>query len=332
MQLKRYNIISYLRVIACVLVVCGHYIYLFDCPALVDRIFGIAAGPVVIFFVISGFLTYQSLETCDTVTYYKKRALRIIPSYYFVLLLSMIFKIFLQGEMKSVKWLRYFFFVNMLTPTEQFDCWNNLYGFWTISCFAVFYLMAPLLHRMLQRDKCWLLLSMATCGLMYVVKCATPYLFANDRFDALPELAVLNPLSTAYLFVFGMVSAYAAKTKIAGKVNLYYGVLLLLMVAMGKGGYVLWGIGTAIIVMFPSMKLLIEDNKAWNVMISFFDRCSFYVYLLHLLVAEVWGYYTHNRTFGGGSACLLICIVGAYTICNIEHRIFDVLRKVKFAG
>lgn len=325
---KTYNTVTYLRIIACILIVRGHYFSLFELPEIIGAGCITGAGPVVLFFVISGFLAYMSLEEYDVILYYKKRVLRIIPPYYFTLLLCMIFKVYIVGEMKSwVGWGRYFLFINMLLPTRNFNSWSNLYGFWTMGCFPIMYLVAPFLHKFIKKERKWMWLC-AGCFLMSAfLKIVILHILGVGGFDGVDSLATLNPFGMLYLFAMGMTSAYAYKNNIDLKVNSFYGVLLLIMQLLGKSGYILWGIGTAIILTKPTVELRIENNFIWKKVTGFLDGCSFNIYLLHLFVVDVWMYYTNNKSAIGALICVVVSICGAALLSSIERRIF--WRKIK---
>ena len=47
--------------------------------------------------------------------------------------------------------LRYFVFLQMWLPSDNWMLWNNRNVLWTMSAFAFFYLLAPWLYRLCKR-------------------------------------------------------------------------------------------------------------------------------------------------------------------------------------
>lgn len=103
-----------------------------------------------VFFVLSGYLTFVSLSRKDSaIEYYKKRIVRILPTYWICLILVYVGDILLgiweglsldgifAGQC-GFKFLRYFFFLQMFTPTDNWNLWNNHRALWTMSCFCLF--------------------------------------------------------------------------------------------------------------------------------------------------------------------------------------------------
>ena len=115
-----------------------------------------------LFFIMSGYLVFASLDKTKTLKeYWVKRVVRIIPLYWTMLVFIWIYDL-LRGlvvdkisiiELLSykgacgIRFLRYFVFANMFVPSENYDLWNNRYGLWTMSAFALFYLIAPLFKK-----------------------------------------------------------------------------------------------------------------------------------------------------------------------------------------
>ena len=210
--MKKYRIISYMRVMACILVMRGHYLDVFDVPDFLRTGIITGAGPVVLFFVISGFLAYDTLVRFeDNIKgYYLNRLKRLVPPYFIILIVAIIFKVYSQGiSVLSWKWFRYFLFINMLVPSRDFWQWSNLYGYWTMGCFPCFYLIAPFIYKKMKNLCSTLVLLIGSVGTMFICKIFIPII--GDKiggFDSLNEYATLHPLCILYLFVLGMFVAY----------------------------------------------------------------------------------------------------------------------------
>ena len=328
----RYNVISYLRIVACLLVIRGHYFSIFSMPDIFGKFIITGAGPVTIFFVISGFLAYVSLDNqqVQVKDYYVRRIKKLVPSYYMILIACIIFFMITNESMydsMKIGWLRYFSFLNMIIPSFCFDKWNNLYGFWTMGCFPLFYLLAPYLYRKMQNVKSSIIIFLLAVFAMIVGSEIIGYILQAMQFDGVNGFVSTSPISTLYLFVLGMMSAFAYKRDYVGKMAMFFGIFLLGMLASGKSGYVLWGGVTSIIVMIPSVDLKIEKNKFWNWIVLFLDRNSFNIYLLHLLISDICIWIMKSTSF---FVCIIAFVIVLFS-AELLSRILKILdRKLNF--
>jgi peptidoglycan/LPS O-acetylase OafA/YrhL len=111
------------------------------------------------FFVISGFLIFMSYENSKSIrNYFLKRARRIYPAYFFVILLSALLGYFFSSypliNYFSFEWLRYIFFnllyLNFIAPNLPGVFDGNLMhavngALWTLKIEVLFYLSVPLI-------------------------------------------------------------------------------------------------------------------------------------------------------------------------------------------
>lgn len=111
------------------------------------------------FFVISGFLIFMSYENSKSIkNYFLKRARRIYPAYFFVILLSALLGYFFSSypliNYFSFQWLRYIFFnllyLNFIAPNLPGVFDGNLMhavngALWTLKIEVLFYLSVPLI-------------------------------------------------------------------------------------------------------------------------------------------------------------------------------------------
>lgn len=137
----------------------GHLFQRISAPdAFVRRITDNGTLCVELFFLISGFLAIKhfderrGLHTHTVGNYYKTRAIRILPMYYFVILYFFVTETFVFHDVpqdpSGLGWLRYivfFLYGNIRSGTEYLDFWTNLGSVWTICVFMTFYLAMPLL-------------------------------------------------------------------------------------------------------------------------------------------------------------------------------------------
>lgn len=312
--MKKYNTISYLRIIAFLLVIRGHYCSIFELPSVFGKFIITGAGPVVLFFVLSGFLAFDALEKRSVMQYYAARVKRILPPYYLVLVLCIVFLVTtsqIQPDTTKLGWFRYFSFTNMLIPSYSYDEWNNLYGYWTMGCFPIFYMLAPILYKWMKSLRSSIACFLCSVILMFVASTLGVLLLQRTSFDIGGYVSVM-PTSTLYLFVMGMMSAYAYKNGYVQEMAMFFGIFLLSMLALGKSGYVLWGGATGIILLKPSISFSLEKCKVWCTLTAFLDRNSFNIYLLHLLVADICIYFTKTNN-------VITCIISVIIVLVVSE-------------
>lgn len=156
MLLKRYDNIQILRVLACLGVFVTHLAQRMGITGFWGRAANFGASGVYLFFLISAFLACGSAGCRPgagrkgVISYYIRRAFRILPLYYAVILYNFLLHTLLlhntTPDPAGLGWLRYLFMTNAFFPAPD-NFWGNLSGTWTISLFVCFYLTAPLLVR-----------------------------------------------------------------------------------------------------------------------------------------------------------------------------------------
>lgn len=329
--MKRYNVIKMLRVLACFLVVRGHYYRGFELPKIVGAGILTGAGPVVIFFVISGFLSWNSYDACSNIkTYYLKRSIRIIPAYYIVLLLCIVIEnicgIGIHEKVGILGWCRYFSFMNMILPSHNFNVLNNLFGFWTMGCFPLFYLLVPLLYKFIKKVRDVFFLLFFGLGFNFVSRIFIFRIFNIFNFDDANSFSNISPFVTLYLFLFGMAVAYAKRYNEEVKVTFIIGIIMLLMLSIEKSGYVLWGCATSFICMMPDIKIFEQRipkiiSIVFNRILNFIDVNSFNIYLVHSLVA------TTVKTLAGSNGYreCIISIAISLILAELVRRLADAI-------
>lgn len=91
LQNRNYGL-DYLRIFAIFAVVWVHLSIYVDIPFAIRSYFTWGACGVQIFFVLSGYLAIKTYSG-NVASYYKKRALRIIPSYYIGIILMILIRV-----------------------------------------------------------------------------------------------------------------------------------------------------------------------------------------------------------------------------------------------
>ena len=138
----------------------------------------VGAQGVQLFFVLSGYLAAASLSHHpEPLPYYQRRIRRILPLYWLVLVLRWLFdavrylaagtsaaQLFGPGGPCGPGYLRYFVFLQMWLPSDNWMLWNNRNVLWTMSAFAFFYLLAPWLYRLCKRFWCAGVAGGLPCG------------------------------------------------------------------------------------------------------------------------------------------------------------------------
>lgn len=172
---------------------------------------------VTIFFILSGILVFRSGCANTVKDYFIKRVARIVPLYYSLLVGLIIINGWLMPRLAEdamhLGWLRYFTFSQMILPSYNFGAWNNLFGLWTMSSFAVFYLFVPVLVRTIK--KLWhagallflLLLCAQYCG---KILGAVPGL---DQYNEFESYVLLSPLNNLWMFGLGVFLYFALLEK-----------------------------------------------------------------------------------------------------------------------
>lgn len=214
--MKKYNfVIDFLRIIAMIFIFGIHFSQRVAFPG--RSLFECGAGAVYIFFTLSGYLAFASLDkNISNLDYWKKRCRRILPSYWLLLTLIVFWKIFMNDipvDSYKIGFLRYYLGLQTVIPSDQYDYWNNMYGLWTMSCFIVFYFLAPLLKKWissLRQAVIFLLVCMFLCK---ITQFFGGILFSGIEIDKLDVLIGSSPLNNLYAFTVGIIAFYIMKDK-----------------------------------------------------------------------------------------------------------------------
>ncbi len=246
---------------------------------------------VQIFFVISAYLgcSYFFRPGATIGKYYKKRALRILPTYYAAIVAAMVYiEFFTKGynaDVFHLGWLRYFLGLNTILPSVDFWQWNNAFGFWTMTDFIVFYAIIPMIIKFVNTWR----KSVVFFLLCYVAAVIVPRLImfciAGTPFHQLDTMLRFSPLVQMQHFALGMMTYFAvrdSKTSMAA--------IMLIGVAMLPRGFcsppLLFAILTCLFII--SVK-----ERDVNIMgaprkcLQFVAKYSFHVYLTHLLALAI---------------------------------------------
>ena len=203
----------------------------------------VGAQGVQLFFVLSGYLAAASLSRHpEPLPYYQRRIRRILPLYWLVLVLRWLFDAvrYLAAGASAAQlfgpcgpgYLRYFVFLQMWLPSDNWMLWNNRNVLWTMSTFAFFYLLAPWLYRLCKRFRGALALLVVCLAVKGRIGGLIESSLAAFPAEAnISEFSAKTPVMTLYCFIFGM-AAFAAVRE--NKQFLYGAFCILLAVVVGS--------------------------------------------------------------------------------------------------
>lgn len=281
---------------------------------------------VEIFMLISGYLIIASLQKKERLlTFYIKRFFRIIPVYYFIIIFSIIYlrSIHISFEPDSLGWLRYFLFLSTSVPATDSN-WNNWGATWTISCFVLFYLFAPIINKIFNTYKKSLLYL---ASLFLVTFCIMPYLYvvAETRFKLdFNSIFNFSPFVNLIYFGFGVVAYYAVKERKSDN----YIILLTITLILREVTKAFWInssripyaiSGTILLILLCNMSL---KNSFVKKIINRLSAFSYTLYLIHPIVFFIMGTRLRGR-FSNSYMYGLISILIIFVVTYIIHHLIE---------
>ena len=283
----------------------------------------VGAQGVQLFFVLSGYLAAASLSRHpEPQPYYQRRIRRILPLYWLVLVLRWLFdavrylaagtsaaQLFGPGGPCGPDYLRYFVFLQMWLPSDNWMLWNNRNVLWTMSAFAFFYLLAPWLYRLCKRF--WGALALLVVCLAVKGRIGGQIESSLAAFPAeanISEFSAKTPVMTLYCFIFGM-TAFAAVRE--NKQFLYgaFCILLAVLTNFQRAGFECVFTVLVLLAVQNPQGVGPAENRKFSQAVEFVGAGSFWLYLAHPLVLEL----LPNTAMGGAAAWL--CFAGVYAVC-----------------
>jgi peptidoglycan/LPS O-acetylase OafA/YrhL len=160
-------------------VVLLHYNSALECPSLLfGKLTAIGARCPQVFFVLSAFLSWKSLDQhqTKTVQYWYRRYIRLFPVYYFALVVCLLLPGYCNGiSFRDI--VSHFLFLNACSPFFA----NSVIGIeWYISDLAIFILLTPLIRKYvktLKRAICFVVLAEIISILFTMI---TNYIFFSE--------------------------------------------------------------------------------------------------------------------------------------------------------
>ncbi len=303
--------------------------------------FGVGAMAVKLFFIMSGYFAFLSMERYhDAIVYYRNRILRIVPLYYFTLILLFLENIVFAAYYgkwtdafsgaDGLRFLRYFLFLQCIIPSDNWYMWNNQIGLWTMSAFFVFYMIAPVLYKILQS------LKTSICALVIylfvrkvVVITLTKVLVGYPESAGIEYFVTSNPASVMHCFLFGIVIYHALKEKRAG---IMAGVLCVLMIVTYFQHFSFEFIYSILLIIAAYFgEELVVSERTKNI-VSWFSNGTFALYMLHMLIISaaqmIWYKVGIESKVLHAVYLYVLSIVGSYVIYyGIVVRIERVIKN-----
>ncbi len=276
---------------------------------------------VYFFFAISGYLAFSRyLPDESPVSYWKKRLLRIVPLYGILICYYFVAHTFFFKDVPTdpyrLGWLRYIFFISDDVPAQD-NFWRNLGMTWTICWFMLFYLLMPLLHRVINSLRRALLF----CACAYMVFFLKDMLFGEW----------MSALKGLFFFSVGIAVYFAVKEH---KEN-----LLIFLFAWATFFFVIQGANNELtgIVLFGILLVATGDLKlkegSFKKTVAAIDRYSFEIYLLQGVIFNdiVWNVMS-VKNITNPVAIVLVAVIGTAVCAVAIHEllrvlIYDRLRK-----
>lgn len=206
------------------------------------------------------------------------------------LLYAIISKTWWPEDSSGLYWARYYLMLSTAVPSSHPEFWENLGATWSVSFFALYYLLAPLFYKYLNSlRKCLISMVMFLAGAAILI----------------PEGYVL-PVKGLYAFIIGMAIYYA---QIERKVEITTAIFVILGLFFNLCGiaypygdtYLL----SAVIICLLSMEKHIETG-IFNIVVCFIDRHSYTIYLIHPLLINI---ISKSRLVDKGYIFVLIVLV-----------------------
>lgn len=337
---KNYSIIfDYLRVFAMLGVLAVHFAQAFPFSGYVSLIMWQGACGVQIFFVISAYLACSFFvnKNASIKTYYKKRALRILPTYYAAIVAVMVYITFLTPGYKTdsyhLGWLRYFLGINMLIPATDFS-WNNAFGFWTMSMFIFFYTFIPFIIKYVNNT---------TRALLFFIVC---FFIAHSSHNLIPYLPdtcaspqyfiECGPLYQMQFFSLGILTFFATKENKRSLTSIFIILLCMLPSEITCKHLLIAGLTSLFILNINENDIMLKKNSLK--LLQFASKYSFHVYLTHglalAMAARIGIFFAEGNTLAYHISKLSITIILIFLLCifleisqRITNKIFDDKKK-----
>lgn len=316
------NGIQLLRVIATLMVMMVHFGQSLPLPDMLHRLIALGTYGVDVFFVISGFLIEKSLEHSTNIKhFYLKRFVRIVPVYYAVIILNMIFSFLTANypeDTLKLGWLRYFLFINTSLPSDNYIYWNNCAAVWTISAFMFFYLIAPIIHKFCNTTNKYLVAVATSMVISVGYKSIIGNISGGDY------IATHSPIAVLYELLLGayMYKCTCIQNKADAKCRTILPIIFLLIAGIySVHNYIVSATALLALLFCYDLKVLFPI-PILNTAINVIDQYSFSIYLGHTTVMFIFSRLQELMCF---SNVLLagLDLAGSVTLIILLHCLIE---------
>ena len=293
-----------------------------DIPGVLGIFFEKGSTGVSFFFILSGYLSYNSLEKVNNnsfrknaVEYWIRRAIHILPLYYIVILFYFLFYTIGNAVPKDVTglyWIRYILLLNRWVPTE-IEFWSNLGAVWSISVFVLFYLIVPFYHVFVKKYyQAW-------------IGTIVTFIIFKSMNDLYFEKA---PIRYMFYFFLGILIYIAIKEKREAELAAIFAAILIFCILTGKGEILNAPLLAGMYIIATSgRKIGISEHNVIYKIISGISMISYSLYLDHALVVSLLDFFevTNNIVFG---ICFVVLsfLLAVFTYCYVEKTMSKVLK------
>lgn len=325
----RHNGLDLFRMIATIQVFLGHVITHFamaDPP--VELVYFVRGVPIL--FVLCGFLAAQSLDKYDTKTYLIRRAARILPGFWACIAINTVILLLIYDRTPTAREFALYCATQLSGLNFYTGDWLREYGvgtpngvLWTIGVQLQFFLIAPLLHRLLKQST--LRRSGVVVGALLAVS-----ILLNRSGPFLP--ALLNKLMGVtvvpylYFLVIGM-AGYYHRDKLIPVLEKYRWALL--------AGYIFWKIGENHL-QFPHIFDGVLYNTVTTALMALVVLSFAFTFRWRVKRDYTYGFYLYHMVFiniaielGCGTLCfdlsgilLMTGLIAAAVLCAVLSQKF----------
>lgn len=278
MTKHRYDNIQLWRLVAVLSVVLTHIGQRMNATGHMATLVTLGESSVELFFVISGFLAIRYFDSPAKPNrikrYYLKRAIRLLPLFYFVVIYFFITETFVFKDVpvdpSGLGWARYLlpFFVNIRSGDTFYNFWTNIGMTWTISVFATFFLFMPLIARVVKNYRSAVVFVIA----MWMLRVVMTY----------RNVAYMHTLVYFVFFAMGILIWYAEKEEkenhFIAFVALMLGANLLFEKTILELGYLEIATICFSLLILATMNLQIKSSPIRTIM-NTIDKYAYSIYL-----------------------------------------------------
>lgn len=270
---KKIESITLWRVIACLGVFAVHLGQRMNLSGGIRLISDFGKYGVQLFFIISGILSMEQMFRWKgtTLSYWYKRAVRILPLYYFVILYYFLSETFIWKDIPvdetGLGWMRYLFFLSGFVKNDTYF-WSNLGITWTIPVFVLFYFLVPFIFKRVKDLKSSIVLYIVFLLLAEMIK-----IFCNGNLAAITYLP---------FFAEGIIIFFAKKEKRENLVIFLSSVALIGKLILGNIDSTAYSF-IFMSILIAAWEVQIPSGKIKKILLVL-DKYSYTIYLGHGLI------------------------------------------------